>query len=58
MSSDIHYQPHYTVDDYRRWEGQWELWFGTAVAILNNSTKTLSQRKCCYWNSMAYAHSG
>lgn len=33
MSSAIHYQPHYTVADYLLWEGDWELWFGTAVAM-------------------------
>jgi len=25
--------PHYTVDDYRQWRGDWELWYGTAVAM-------------------------
>lgn len=27
------YQPHYTVVDYQQWEGEWELWYGTAVAM-------------------------
>ncbi len=27
------YQPHYLVADYQRWKGDWELWFGTAVAM-------------------------
>lgn len=25
--------PHYTYEDYRRWEGSWELWRGRAVAM-------------------------
>lgn len=33
MSSAPRYQPHYTVDDYQLWEGDWELWDGTAVAM-------------------------
>lgn len=33
MSSAARYSPHYTIEDYRRWEGDWELWFGTAVAM-------------------------
>lgn len=33
MSSVEKYQPHYTVDDYRRWEGDWELWEGTPVSM-------------------------
>ena len=33
MSSAPKYQPHYTVDDYQLWEGDWELWNGTAVAM-------------------------
>ncbi len=28
-----HYAPHYTTEDYERWEGDWELWFGRAVAM-------------------------
>lgn len=32
MSNARRYQPHYLVADYQRWEGDWELWFGTAVA--------------------------
>lgn len=27
------YTPHYTVEDYNRWDGDWELWYGTAVAM-------------------------
>ncbi len=27
------YQPHYTFSDYCQWEGDWELWSGTAVAM-------------------------
>lgn len=33
MSSADRYSPHYTIDDYRLWEGDWELWQGTAVAM-------------------------
>ena len=32
MSSAPRYIPHYTFEDYRHWKGEWELWFGTAVA--------------------------
>ncbi len=28
------YQPHYTIEDYQRWEGDWELWNGVAVSML------------------------
>lgn len=27
------YIPHYTVEDYRRWEGRWELWSGVPIAM-------------------------
>jgi Uma2 family endonuclease len=27
------YVPHYTIDDYRQWEGDWELWGGIPVAM-------------------------
>ena len=33
MSTARKYQPHYTVEDYRQWVGDWELWYGTAVAM-------------------------
>lgn len=33
MSTVRRYQPHYTVEDYRHWEGRWELWGGFAVAM-------------------------
>ncbi|QDV88254.1 Uma2 family endonuclease [Planctomycetes bacterium TBK1r] len=33
MSEAARYLPHYTVLDYRLWEGDWELWHGTAVAM-------------------------
>ena len=29
----LRYTPHYTVADYLQWEGDWELWRGTAVAM-------------------------
>lgn len=33
MSSAPRYVPHYTVDDYRHWEGDWQLIEGVAVAM-------------------------
>ncbi len=33
MSTVRKYLPHYTVEDYRQWKGDWELWYGTAVAM-------------------------
>ena len=33
MSTAPNYQPHYTIDDYQLWEGDWELWNGVAVAM-------------------------
>jgi len=33
MSTASEYRPHYTVEDYRQWKGEWELWHGTAVAM-------------------------
>jgi len=33
MSTAPRYQPHYVVADYLQWEGDWELWNGTAVAM-------------------------
>ena len=33
MSTAPKYAPHYTVDDYQLWKGDWELWHGTAVAM-------------------------
>ena len=33
IRSATRYSPHYTIDDYRLWEGDWELWQGTAVAM-------------------------
>ena len=33
MSSADRYLPNYTVDDYQRWEGDWELWQGIPVAM-------------------------
>ena len=38
MSSARRYQPHYTIDDYRQWEGRWELWAGVAVAMSPSPT--------------------
>ena len=33
MSTAPRYEPHYSVSDYLQWEGEWELWNGTAVAM-------------------------
>lgn len=33
MSTAPRYEPHYSVADYLQWEGDWELWSGTAVAM-------------------------
>lgn len=33
MSSAARYIPHYTVDEYRQWRGDWELWSGVPVAM-------------------------
>lgn len=33
MSSAPKYNPHYTVADYLQWDGDWELWNGTAVSM-------------------------
>lgn len=33
MSTAPRYQPRYTFADYCRWQGEWELWNGTAVAM-------------------------
>ena len=33
MSSAARYSPHYTIEDFRQWQGDWELWHGTAVAM-------------------------
>lgn len=34
MSNAEQFQPHYTAEDYRQWEGDWELWNGAAVAMV------------------------
>jgi Uma2 family endonuclease len=33
MSTARHYQTHYTYEDYCQWQGDWELWYGTAVSM-------------------------
>lgn len=33
MSTAPRYQPRYTFSDYCQWEGEWELWNGTAVSM-------------------------
>ncbi len=32
------YEPHYTIDDYVAWQGDWELWHGTAVSMSPSPT--------------------
>ena len=33
MNAAVKFVPHYTVDDYALWKGDWELWEGIAVAM-------------------------
>ncbi len=33
MSTAPRYRPTYTVEDYARWEGEWELWDGMPVSM-------------------------
>lgn len=33
MSNAEKFVPHYTAEDYQKWEGDWELWDGYAVAM-------------------------
>ncbi len=33
MTAAKKYLPHYTVEDYSRWEGDWELWDGIAISM-------------------------
>ncbi len=33
MSSAKKYVPHYGLDDYQNWEGDWELWAGIPVSM-------------------------
>lgn len=33
MTVAIQYAPHYTIDDFRLWRGDWELWDGIAIAM-------------------------
>lgn len=33
MSAATKYAPHYSVEDYRLWKGDWELWNGIAIAM-------------------------
>jgi Uma2 family endonuclease len=33
MSAAMKYAPRYTIQDYRLWQGDWELWDGIAVAM-------------------------
>ncbi|MBM83222.1 MAG: hypothetical protein CMJ78_21890 [Planctomycetaceae bacterium] len=34
MSTARQFRTHYTYKDYCQWEGDWELWYGTAVAMV------------------------
>ena len=33
MAAAIKYAPHYSVNDYQHWKGDWELWDGIAIAM-------------------------
>ena len=33
MSAAIKFAPHYTIENYRLWKGDWELWAGFAIAM-------------------------
>lgn len=33
MAAAIKYAPRYSVEDYRQWKGDWELWDGIAIAM-------------------------
>ena len=33
MSAGSQFAPRYTVNDYRHWQGDWELWDGVAIAM-------------------------
>ena len=33
MSTAPKYEPHYTVDDYLQWDGDWELWNGIPISM-------------------------
>lgn len=33
MSAATEFAPRYTIDDYRLWQGDWELWDGIAIAM-------------------------
>jgi len=35
----LRFEPRYTVEDYEQWEGDWELWDGTAVAMSPSPTR-------------------
>jgi Uma2 family endonuclease len=34
--------PHYTIEDYQQWEGDWELWYGIPVALGDRSAKAMT----------------
>lgn len=37
-SQAVRYTPRYSASDYRQWEGDWELWDGTAVCMSPSPT--------------------
>ena len=39
------YVPHYTVEDYQQWQGDWELWSGVPIAM-SPSAKKRHQKIC------------
>jgi Uma2 family endonuclease len=59
MTTARRYQPHYTVEDYRQWEGRWELWAGVAVAMspspLGRHAKLLGRLVAALGNSIEAA---
>lgn len=53
MAQPARYLPHYTVEDYEHWSGDWELWSGTAVAMSPSSKKEhqrISKRLVALWD--------
>jgi len=51
------YPPHYTVDDYRSWPGDWELWHGNPVSMSPSPTyrhqNLLAELARCLGNQLA-----
>ena len=59
MSTASRYVPHYTIDDYKRWEGDWELWQGIAIAMtpspFGKHSKLLVNAAACLKNAVSDA---